>query len=68
MAIGSWFICSVCFSQFRSDSEFADNIVANTGRYEKLFSQAIDESLPEPSADIDQVRLEALFLLLLWWS
>lgn len=42
--------------QFRSDSDFADNIIANTGRYEKLFSQAIDESLPEPSADIEQVR------------
>ncbi|CAN0344498.1 unnamed protein product [Pylaiella littoralis] len=40
---------------FNSDSEFADNIVANTGRYEKLLSQAIDESLPEPSADIEQV-------------
>ncbi|CAM9138721.1 unnamed protein product [Ectocarpus sp. 12 AP-2014] len=40
---------------FRSDSDFADNIVANAGRYEKLFCQAIDESLPEPSADIDQV-------------
>lgn len=48
---------SFLFPQFNSDSEFADNIVANTGRYEKLFCQAIDESLPEPSADIEQVRL-----------
>lgn len=44
------------FLQFRSDSDFADNIVANAGRYEKLFCQAIDESLPEPSADIEQVN------------
>ena len=43
-------------AQFRNDAEFADNISANTGRYVKLFSKAIDESLPEPTTDIDQAR------------
>lgn len=42
-------------TQFRNDSDFADNIVANTGRYVKLFSEAIDESLPSTSTDINQV-------------
>ncbi|CAM9998625.1 unnamed protein product [Sphacelaria rigidula] len=41
---------------FRNDSEFTENIVGNAGRYVKMFSQAIDESLPPPSADIEQVK------------
>lgn len=40
---------------FRNDAEFMENIVANTGRYSKLFSEAIDQSSPEPSGDMDQV-------------
>lgn len=45
------------FTQFRNDADFTDNIVANTGRYVKLFSEAIDEGLPEPSTDVDQAGL-----------
>lgn len=38
-----------------------ENIVANTGRYSKLFSEAIDQSSPEPSGDVDQVSRVVLF-------
>lgn len=48
--------------QFRNDSEFMENIMANTGRYSKLFSEAIDQISPEPSGDMDQASGGYFFL------
>ena len=42
--------------------------MANTGRYSKLFSEAVDESKPEPSGDMDQAGgVSGILNFVLWF-